>query len=394
MIVGAVVAAGLGAYLLAPRDLVDDSAVQPDISEPSIDVAATTETPVKPEPMDQPHMPKGPPVPQLDVVRIDAAGSAVIAGKGGAGVDVILRLDGQEVATARTDADGNFVSLFNLGLAETPRILTVETRDAEGQLARAADSIIVAPAFPAPPAEVAEAAVTPGEETAAITPVEPSVAPAEAPVVTAAATESAPVAPVATPDLVAPEPDRPDVASDAPAAPRLFRAGPSGVTVLADGGAPPSVVDDLGLDAITYDETGEVQLAGRGARDSQLRIYLDNEPVQLTRVDQGGAWVSPLPDVETGVYTLRIDALGEDGSVTTRIETPFQRTAPEIAAAARAEGVTALTVQPGWTLWAISEGYFGDGVRYVQIFEANRDAIRDPNLIFPGQVFNLPDATE
>jgi nucleoid-associated protein YgaU len=47
-------------------------------------------------------------------------------------------------------------------------------------------------------------------------------------------------------------------------------------------------------------------------------------------------------------------------------------------------------VQPGFTLWAIAEANFGDGVRYVQVFEANRDKIRDPNLIYPGQVFTVP----
>ena len=33
---------------------------------------------------------------------------------------------------------------------------------------------------------------------------------------------------------------------------------------------------------------------------------------------------------------------------------------------------------------------FGEGVLYVQLFEANRDRIRDPDLIYPGQVFTVP----
>ena len=96
--------------------------------------------------------------------------------------------------------------------------------------------------------------------------------------------------------------------------------------------------------------------------------------------------------MDQGVYTLRIDALSAEGAVVSRLETPFERTAPELAAAARSAGTAAITVQPGFTLWAISEGYFGDGTAYVQIFEANRDLIRDPNLIYPGQVFALPNA--
>ncbi len=57
-----------------------------------------------------------------------------------------------------------------------------------------------------------------------------------------------------------------------------------------------------------------------------------------------------------------------------------------------ARAPVSVTVQPGFTLWAIAQGQYGDGVLYVQVFEANRDRIRDPDLIYPGQVFALPEA--
>ncbi len=49
-----------------------------------------------------------------------------------------------------------------------------------------------------------------------------------------------------------------------------------------------------------------------------------------------------------------------------------------------------VTVQPGYTLWGIAQQNFGEGVLYVQVFEANKDKIKDPDLIYPGQVFTLP----
>jgi nucleoid-associated protein YgaU len=49
-----------------------------------------------------------------------------------------------------------------------------------------------------------------------------------------------------------------------------------------------------------------------------------------------------------------------------------------------------VTVQPGFTLWRIATDRFGEGTMYVQVFEANRDRIKDPDLIYPGQVFTLP----
>lgn len=67
-----------------------------------------------------------------------------------------------------------------------------------------------------------------------------------------------------------------------------------------------------------------------------------------------------------------------------------QQSAPELAAAS---SPVTVTVQPGFTLWGIAQERYGDGVFYVQVFQANRDKIKDPDLIYPGQVFSVPDST-
>ena len=59
-----------------------------------------------------------------------------------------------------------------------------------------------------------------------------------------------------------------------------------------------------------------------------------------------------------------------------------------------ASGENVITVQWGHTLWGIAQQHFGEGVAYVQIYEANRDQIRNPDLIYPGQIFTLPDRTD
>jgi nucleoid-associated protein YgaU len=47
-------------------------------------------------------------------------------------------------------------------------------------------------------------------------------------------------------------------------------------------------------------------------------------------------------------------------------------------------------VSPGDSLWRISRVTYGAGTRYVVVYRANRDRIRNPNLIHPGQIFVLP----
>lgn len=166
----------------------------------------------------------------------------------------------------------------------------------------------------------------------------------------------------------------------------------AGARVLGQG---PQVMDRVALDAITYDTTGEVQLAGRAPTDGTLQVYIDNRPVTTAPVNTGGDWRVTLPQIDAGTYTLRIDALDAQGQVASRVETPFRRETPETVQAATdagaAMGALTQTVQPGSTLWAIARDHLGEGMLYVAVFNANADQIRDPDLIYPGQVFVIPD---
>lgn len=47
-------------------------------------------------------------------------------------------------------------------------------------------------------------------------------------------------------------------------------------------------------------------------------------------------------------------------------------------------------IKQGDTLWAIAKNHYGDGNKYHQIFEANREVIKDADLIYPGQKIRIP----
>ena len=47
-------------------------------------------------------------------------------------------------------------------------------------------------------------------------------------------------------------------------------------------------------------------------------------------------------------------------------------------------------VQPGNSLWKLARESYGEGVRYTIIYEANKEQISNPDLIYPGQVFAVP----
>ncbi|WP_416882385.1 LysM peptidoglycan-binding domain-containing protein [Marivita sp.] len=182
----------------------------------------------------------------------------------------------------------------------------------------------------------------------------------------------------------------------APAAPVVILSNEAGVNVLQTGESAPEALDQIALDAITYEDAGAVALTGRGTADEFVRVYLNNQPILTTEIGTDGQWRAELPDVDTGTYTLRVDAVDASGDVTSRVESPFRREDPVVLAQAadRIGGpsvIKVVTVQPGNTLWAIARDRYGEGPAYVKVFEANRDRIRDPDLIYPGQVFSIPD---
>lgn len=57
-------------------------------------------------------------------------------------------------------------------------------------------------------------------------------------------------------------------------------------------------------------------------------------------------------------------------------------------------GASTYTVQAGDSLWKISQKLYGDGNQWRRIYEANRDTIKDPDVIHPGQTFTIPAKAE
>ena len=258
------------------------------------------------------------------------------------------------------------------------------------------------PELASEPVQTAEAQPEPAAEPAA----DPVAAAAEetpapaAPVVTetAAAPETPAAEPAEQPAEVAQAQPAPAPAAQAPVA--VLRAGADGVELIQSATAPrPDAMERLSLETISYSAEGDVLLSGRAGGPSVVRVYLDNDAVTDLKADDEGRWKGQISGIEPGVYTLRLDELDDNGEVVGRLETPFKREAPEVLRAPAPENgidrgaplVRAVTVQKGDTLWAISRDRYGEGVLYVRVFEANRDRIRNPDLIYPGQVFTIPE---
>lgn len=143
---------------------------------------------------------------------------------------------------------------------------------------------------------------------------------------------------------------------------------------------------DLSIETVDYDDQGRLFLSGQARVGNVVQIYLDNAFAGRAEVDSTGYWSIESEERATvGSHTVRADELDAESTVVARVEVPFNRQAPDPTA-----NPGAITVVKGNSLWRIARRVYGEGVMYTVIYEANRDQIKDPDLIYPGQVFTLP----
>ena len=350
---------------------------------------------------------------------------------------VSLRVDGAEVATATADASGKFVAIFTLPQAGAGRLMTLIATLPDGTMveARTVVALMGTAAPPAPATSTATASTATANSATAST---GTTATPPATATTSAANSTAPNTPANTPantsvpTTIAPT----TTAANTPApnttapttTPPTAAPNTTAALVVTDQGAkvlqpttaaPPGVAGNVTLETITYPSGTEVQFGGRGAPGAHVRLYLNTvalgDPVAIAA---DGTWAETQTGITPGLYTLRVDQLDGSGKVTSRYESPFKRetaqalaaasgmvkapdaaltaadsTAPATSTAATAPATTApvtVTVQPGYTLWGIAKRQMGDGIMYVQVFAANKTKIKNPDLIYPGQVFTMP----
>lgn len=145
----------------------------------------------------------------------------------------------------------------------------------------------------------------------------------------------------------------------------------------------------------TVDRTGDkITVAGTAGAGAVIKLYIDDQPLGETTAGADGHFtLSSDVAVAAGQHQVRADQVeASSGKVLARAEVPFNDV---VAAPAGGEKpatpeMTHFRVLRGDNLWQIAERFYGKGARFTAIYRANKDQIRDPNLIFPGQVFVIP----
>lgn len=309
-------------------------------------------------------------VPSFDVARIEPSGDAVIAGRAAPGATVELLRDGKPYAHVVADQFGEFVMV-------PPRLppgnyaLTLRATQPNGKQASSTETVAVA--------------IAPSLQNG----------------------QSAPQKPV----VALMSPDKPAVVLSQPAPANALRG-------------------KVAVESVDTAPGGKLLVRGRAPPGAEVRLYLNNSFIASAKAAADGHLAFTINSgVKPGNYRVRLDEVASNsGAVKSRAEVPFDvpeaalttasiaaRAAsrpqtpsaapqPEVATAGTTSNQTSpsavivpsiatTTVVGGDSLWRISRATYGEGARYAVIYNANRKQIRDPNLIYPGQIFVLPAKT-
>ena len=290
------------------------------------------------------------------MVRVAPDGATVMAGRAAPGSQVTVTDGGTPVATAKADQRGEWVMLPDKPLAPGTRELNLTEARPGAATPVPADKVVVV-MVPDPAAKPTAEQIT--------------------------ATQGTATDPVSQGTAVAVAVPR-DGLAGAPASmggSSVLQAPP----VPANGAPPPP--GGVSVETMDYDPAGRVALGGRAAPNSAVQLYLDNILVGRAHSDPKGGWrLIPEKLIDPGIYTLRADQVTQSGKVVARAELPVQVSAMP----AGATDGRSIVVQPGNSLWRLARRTYGDGMLYTTIYTANREQIRDPDLIYPGQIFSLP----
>lgn len=180
------------------------------------------------------------------------------------------------------------------------------------------------------------------------------------------------------------------------------------------------------FDIARIERTGDAVIAGRAAPGATVELLRNGEPLGRAVADQSGRFVMTPPPLPAGNYKLTLRSRQPDGKQATSEQSVAvalnavesspgtaqsragtstnvpetamaNRSVPDQAAGSSQARVpsdrgsrSAVVVSRGDSLWRISRATYGTGMQYQLVLKANRDQIRNQDLIYPGQTFVLP----
>lgn len=297
----------------------------------------------------------------INLARVRQDGTTVIAGQAIANSTVNLLRDGKIIGTTIANEAGEWVIVPDIQLEEGSHLLSVEIITPEGE--RIISPMAVVIDMPNPPDN--SSSTNDGTPLVALVPYTDE-------------------ANQATRVLQAPD-ENAVSATSAPASDQKNNATAATTSTSASASpATPSVRIRI-IQALSRDQ---LAVSGNSGGGSAVTVQVNSTTAAADLDDTGMFYAAVNINPEVEVFNLRVELKDENGNVLARASLKLSQAQIE-----QTQGNNSLVVvHRGDALWRIAYRTYGEGIRYVDIYRKNQKQIDDPDLIYPDQIFVIPNS--
>ena len=140
----------------------------------------------------------------------------------------------------------------------------------------------------------------------------------------------------------------------------------------------------LSLDIAEYLDEDSLMLTGRTKPNAKVKLFFSDNFIKDSTSDNRGVWKIELKNFEFTDNNLIVTTEIEGQKITLRTKIFEKKIDPNFIFEKE------VIVKNGNSLWRIARKTLGGGIYYSEIYKNNMKEIENPDLIFPGQVFNIP----
>ncbi|MGB1933148.1 MAG: LysM peptidoglycan-binding domain-containing protein [Candidatus Puniceispirillaceae bacterium] len=289
----------------------------------------------------------------IDVARIGPDGSAVIAGTAPPETEIRV-LDGTAPLVAtQSNSKGEWVAVPDGLLSAGNHLIIAEMTGADGQIIRAERGVLV---------ELAQSGTQ--KPLVALVPME----------------DDAAVEILSAPDQLASV----DI-SEPPADSAQIEAQKEVTAILV---MPPEIY----IGTLSWSAKNILQIKGKSNGGAAVTGSFAGQSFADVSLDEQGNWSTKIsvPATQSGMALIQANLLDVDNSLILSTQVDVDLAQLDVGL----DGSEMVIIRKGDVLWRIAYRTYGSGIRYLDILKRNARQINNPDLIYPAQVFALPDADE
>ena len=278
-------------------------------------------------------------IPKVDILKVDPDGSYIIAGKGKPNSTISLLEKGNKIESVDADESGSWVIVSQSNLESGDNLLIIDQDNVDGTSTQSKEIYVTK--------------IDKENETKPL-------------VIEIVNEDGGKLSIIQSPSISKP---KSNVKNDLNLSEKLIKK-----------------INIFKIQSVSFTQDGSLSIQGIANYGSNIEFIISKNLSSIVLKNKPEWVFKSSYKLDYGMHKLFANLKSQDNITLDSITLPFMRS--EMPTGALPDNF--VLIKPGDMLWTISYKIYGNPLKYIKIYEENRDQITNPDLIFPGQVFSIP----